>query len=36
MFMLQRGLQLEKRMRTLLGLTQKLTEGIKAADVGCG
>jgi hypothetical protein len=32
----QRAVQLEQRVRMLPGLVEKLQQGVKVADVGCG
>jgi hypothetical protein len=36
LLLLQRALQVEQRMRMLPGLIEKLQQGVKVADVGCG
>lgn len=36
MLHLQRAVQLEERLRLLPGLVDKLQQGVKVADVGCG
>lgn len=34
--LLQRAVQLEQRLHMLPGLVEKLEQGVKVADVGCG